>query len=202
MAYISWLDFFILILAVFSVNYLILNEGAIIFSKKSYLTKWGLCILVSMLLILLHKYSPYSFIFLLALSVTGAVDIISNLIVFVKKKENHNFQVEIKELSHIVDLLVQHYQSQNDEKKVENKSQSTSTTSKSNKPAPPQKSNEGILRQRSESKEPRVIKSNRLYGLEEFIKESEGQNVILSPNLRSNLQSSRPKPKPNENNKT
>ena len=191
MAYISWLDFFILILAVFSVNYLILNEGAIIFSKKSYLTKWGLCILVSMLLILLHKYSPYSFIFLLALSVTGAVEIISNLIVFVKKKENHNFQVEIKELSDIVNLMVQNYQNQAHESIAENKSNTTSA-SKSKKTEPSKKGQEAILRTKSESKEPRVIKSNRLYGLEEFIKESEGQNVILSSNLRSNLQISKP----------
>lgn len=191
MAYISWLDFFILILAVFSVNYLILNEGAIIFSKKSYLTKWGLCILVSMLLILLHKYSPYSFIFLLALSVTGAVEIISNLIVFVIKKENHNFQVEIKELSDIVNLMVQNYQNQAHESIAENKSNTTSA-SKSKKTEPSKKGQEAILRTKSESKEPRVIKSNRLYGLEEFIKESEGQNVILSSNLRSNLQISKP----------
>mgnify|MGYP000845582065 CR=1 FL=1 len=191
MAYISWLDFFILILAVFSVNYLILNEGAIIFSKKSYLTKWGLCFLVSILLIILHIYSPYSFIFLLALSVTGAVDIISNLIVLVKKKENHNFQVEIKELSDIVNLMVQNYQNQAHESIAENKSNTTSA-SKSKKTEPSKKGQEAILRTKSESKEPRVIKSNRLYGLEEFIKESEGQNVILSSNLRSNLQISKP----------
>lgn len=191
MAHISWLDYFILILAVFSVNYLILNEGAIIFSKKSYLTKWGLCFLVSILLIILHIYSPYSFIFLLALSVTGAVDIISNLIVLVKKKENHNFQVEIKELSDIVNLMVQYYQNQAHESIAENKSNTTSA-SKSKKTEPSKKGQEAILRTKSESKEPRVIKSNRLYGLEEFIKESEGQNVILSSNLRSNLQISKP----------
>lgn len=191
MAHISWLDYFILILAVFSVNYLILNEGAIIFSKKSYLTKWGLCFLVSILLIILHIYSPYSFIFLLALSVTGAVDIISNLIVLVKKKENHNFQVEIKELSDIVNLMVQNYQNQAHESIAENKSNTTSA-SKSKKTEPSKKGQEAILRTKSESKEPRVIKSNRLYGLEEFIKESEGQNVILSSNLRSNLQISKP----------
>lgn len=191
MAHISWLDYFMLILAVFSVNYLILNEGAIIFSKKSYLTKWGLCFLVSILLIILHIYSPYSFIFLLALSVTGAVDIISNLIVLVKKKENHNFQVEIKELSDIVNLMVQNYQNQAHESIAENKSNTTSA-SKSKKTEPSKKGQEAILRTKSESKEPRVIKSNRLYGLEEFIKESEGQNVILSSNLRSNLQISKP----------
>ncbi len=191
MAHISWLNYFILILAVFSVNYLILNEGAIIFSKKSYLTKWGLCFLVSILLIILHIYSPYSFIFLLALSVTGAVDIISNLIVLVKKKENHNFQVEIKELSDIVNLMVQNYQNQAHESIAENKSNTTSA-SKSKKTEPSKKGQEAILRTKSESKEPRVIKSNRLYGLEEFIKESEGQNVILSSNLRSNLQISKP----------
>lgn len=191
MAHISWLDYFILILAVFSVNYLILNEGAIIFSKKSYLTKWGLCFLVSILLIILHIYSPYSFIFLLALSVTGAVDIISNLTVLVKKKENHNFQVEIKELSDIVNLMVQYYQNQAHESIAENKSNTTSA-SKSKKTEPSKKGQEAILRTKSESKEPRVIKSNRLYGLEEFIKESEGQNVILSSNLRSNLQISKP----------
>lgn len=191
MAHISWLDYFILILAVFSVNYLILNEGAIIFSKKSYLTKWGLCFLVSILLIILHIYSPYSFIFLLALSVTGAVDIISNLTVLVKKKENHNFQVEIKELSDIVNLMVQNYQNQAHESIAENKSNTTSA-SKSKKTEPSKKGQEAILRTKSESKEPRVIKSNRLYGLEEFIKESEGQNVILSSNLRSNLQISKP----------
>lgn len=191
MAHISWLDYFMLILAVFSVNYLILNEGAIIFSKKSYLTKWGLCFLVSILLIILHIYSPYSFIFLLALSVTGAVDIISNLTVLVKKKENHNFQVEIKELSDIVNLMVQNYQNQAHESIAENKSNTTSA-SKSKKTEPSKKGQEAILRTKSESKEPRVIKSNRLYGLEEFIKESEGQNVILSSNLRSNLQISKP----------
>lgn len=191
MAHISWLNYFILILAVFSVNYLILNEGAIIFSKKSYLTKWGLCFLVSILLIILHIYSPYSFIFLLALSVTGAVDIISNLTVLVKKKENHNFQVEIKELSDIVNLMVQNYQNQAHESIAENKSNTTSA-SKSKKTEPSKKGQEAILRTKSESKEPRVIKSNRLYGLEEFIKESEGQNVILSSNLRSNLQISKP----------
>lgn len=191
MAHISWLNYFILILAVFSVNYLILNEGAIIFSKKSYLTKWGLCFLVSILLIILHIYSPYSFIFLLALSVTGAVDIISNLIVLVKKKENHNFQVEIKELSDIVNLMVQYYQNLAHESIAENKSNTTSA-SKSKKTEPSKKGQEAILRTKSESKEPRVIKSNRLYGLEEFIKESEGQNVILSSNLRSNLQISKP----------
>lgn len=191
MAHISWLDYFILILAVFSVNYLILNEGAIIFSKKSYLTKWGLCFLVSILLIILHIYSPYSFIFLLALSVTGAVDIISNLTVLVKKKENHNFQVEIKELSDIVNLMGQYYQNQAHESIAENKSNTTSA-SKSKKTEPSKKGQEAILRTKSESKEPRVIKSNRLYGLEEFIKESEGQNVILSSNLRSNLQISKP----------
>lgn len=191
MAHISWLDYFMLILAVFSVNYLILNEGAIIFSKKSYLTKWGLCFLVSILLIILHIYSPYSFIFLLALSVTGAVDIISNLTVLVKKKENHNFQVEIKELSDIVNLMVQYYQNRAHESIAENKSNTTSA-SKSKKTEPSKKGQEAILRTKSESKEPRVIKSNRLYGLEEFIKESEGQNVILSSNLRSNLQISKP----------
>ena len=74
---INWLNYFILIMAVFSVNYLIVNEGAIIISKKPYLTKWGLCFIVSMLLILLHKNSPYSFIILLALSITGAFEIIT-----------------------------------------------------------------------------------------------------------------------------
>ena len=58
MTNINWLDYSILILAVFSVNYLVVNEGAIIISKKPYLTKWGLCFIVSMLLILLHRVFP------------------------------------------------------------------------------------------------------------------------------------------------
>jgi len=195
MTNINWLDYSILILAVFSVNYLVINEGAFIFSKKSYLTKWGLCFIVSMLLILLHKYSPYSYLFLLALSITGVVEIISNLILLIKKKVNHSLEVEIKQLPDIVDLMSQYYQNQ--QSIVESKSSSAST-SKSTKTETPKKSQDLISRTKIDSKEPKVIKSNRLYELEEFIKESEGHNIILSTNLRSNLQPS----KPTEKNKT
>lgn len=195
MTNINWLDYSILILAVFSVNYLVINEGAIIFSKKSYLSKWGLCFIVSMLLILLHKYSPYSYLFLLALSITGVVEIISNLILLIKKKVNHSLEVEIKQLPDIVDLMSQYYQNQ--QSIVESKSSSAST-SKSTKTETPKKSQDLISRTKIDSKEPKVIKSNRLYELEEFIKESEGHNIILSTNLRSNLQPS----KPTEKNKT
>lgn len=195
MTNINWLDYSILILAVFSVNYLVINEGAFIFSKKSYLTKWGLCFIVSMLLILLHKYSPYSYLFLLAISITGVVEIISNLILLIKKKVNHSLEVEIKQLPDIVDLMSQYYQNQ--QSIVESKSSSAST-SKSTKTETPKKSQDLISRTKIDSKEPKVIKSNRLYELEEFIKESEGHNIILSTNLRSNLQPS----KPTEKNKT
>lgn len=194
---INWLNYFILIMAVFSVNYLIVNEGAIIISKKPYLTKWGLCFIVSMLLILLHKYSPYSFIFLLALSITGAIEIITHVIELIKNKEKRNFEVEFKQLPDLIDYMLQYNQNQVQQKIEESKPDSASA-SKNTKTETSKKSHDTILRTKSDSKEPRVINSKRLYGLEEFIKESEGHNIILSSNLRSNLQPS----KPTEKNKT
>ncbi|MFY9177814.1 MAG: hypothetical protein WBI74_07470 [Caldicoprobacterales bacterium] len=192
MAYTNWLDLLILILAVFSVNFVIMHKVITFFSKKPYLVKWGISLIVSLLLVLLHRFLPHSFIFLLVLSITGAIEII-NLLLHYKIKENLKVEIELKQLSDIVDLIDQCYLNQNqdkEEKIIENKASSTSL-SKKNETRTSKIKEESKLPTKSESKEPKIIKSSRLYALEEFLKESEGQNVILSSNLLSNLEASK-----------
>lgn len=188
---INWLDYFILVLAGFSVNYLIINEAATFISKKSNLTKWVVCFVASFILVLLHKYSPYSFIFLLTLSLTGAVDIIIHLLMLAKKEKKLSIEVESKQLLDAVDLMINHYQNLSQKENIQNKVNPTSV-SKNTKTKTVKKSEESSLPAKSDSKEPKIIKSKRLYGLEEFLRESEGQNVVLSPSLRSNLGASKP----------
>jgi hypothetical protein len=55
---IDWLDFLVMILAAFSVNYLIINEVSIYFSKKTYLSKWALCFVFSIVVVMVKCFMP------------------------------------------------------------------------------------------------------------------------------------------------
>lgn len=193
---INWLHLLVLVLAAFSLNYLIINEVSVYFSKKSYLSKWAVCIIISTFIVLLRKYVPASFTYLLVLAVAGGVELIYTLTALMKKRKdfNHEKEEEYKKILDITDDVFEYYQSQIAAlKKGENINNSnppiinhastahgiSSETGKQNVSSPSQI--------KVTLKDTKIINSDRMYDQNEFLKESKGQNITLSPYLRSNL---------------
>ncbi|MCE5285936.1 MAG: hypothetical protein LLG02_08845 [Pelosinus sp.] len=199
---INWLHFLILILAAFSVNYLIINEGSVYFSKKSYFSKWALCFIFSTVLVLLKSYVPSSFTYLLAFAVAGGVESINTLVALMQKRKdfNHEKEEEYKKILDITDEVFEYYQNQisalkNNENVIKSNSQNSNQASAANNI----NDKTGKINEDSPSKinvsvkGTKIINSDRIYGQQEFFKESKGQNIILSPYLRSNLDNSNTK---------
>lgn len=216
---INWLHFIILIFAVFSINYLIVNEVTVYFSGKSYLTKWVICFIVSTIIILLKSYIPSSFIYVLALAVAGGVEFLNGIISFVKKRKALNYEKK-EEYKKIPDIneLIKYYQNQistlrNRKNEIignykNNKQPSTADSIKGNMiGGNPSKNNQAIVadninhkadktnsRPSSKinisAKDIKIIDSDRMYGQQEFLKETQDQEITLSPYLQSNLNSS------------
>lgn len=195
---INWLHFLILIFAAFSINYLIINEVNVYFSGKSYLSKWVLCFMFSIAVVLLKNYVPSSFTYLLALAVAGGVEFISTLVVLMKKRKDYSqVKEEYRRAPHITNEMFEYSQSQiaalkNRENEISANLQNSNQASAANSIDGKADRIDGEFPSKANTviRDTKIINSDRLYGQQEFLKESRGQKITLSPYLRSNLDNS------------
>lgn len=194
---INWLDLFILILATFSINYLVINEIGIYFSNKSYLSRWVLCFLLANGIVLLKIYLPSSFIVLLTLAITGGAEFISTLTSLIKERKDFNNEKEesYKKILDITDDVFGYYQDQitNLKNAIGNADNSEKNQKViNNNPTDSKVNSIYNSNQMSPFGNTKIINNNRAYHQDEFLKESQGQKITLSTYLRDNLNKQNP----------
>ncbi len=180
---VSWLDFFILVLTAFSIIHLTLNRLSAYFIKKTYLAKWVLCMITSALLVFFRFYIPYSILYLLAFAVVGCVELLTDLTGIKKGKINGLHKEDYIGIRSVVGDM-NNYQNRDREKnavgaqKIANeiKKQDSESTNKN--------------KEKKKPKVPNIIDSKRFYNQQEFLRESESGNIILSNFLKTNLNKS------------
>lgn len=171
MSEISWLDFFILVLTSFSIIHLTLNRLSAYFAKKTYLAKWILCMLTSGLIVLFRFYIPYSIFYLMAFAVAGCVELLTDLTGIRKVRTNDLNKEDYIGIRSVVGDMINNY---NYQKKDKEKNMAVQ------KPA----------NEKKKPKVPNIIDSKRFYNQQEFLRESESGNIILSNFLKTNLNKS------------
>ena len=185
MSEISWLDFFILVLTSFSIIHLTLNRLSAYFAKKTYLAKWILCMLTSGLIVLFRFYIPYSIFYLMAFAVAGCVELLTDLTGIRKVRTNDLNKEDYIGIRSVVGDMINNY---NYQKKDKEKNMAVQKPANEKKKQENESSNKN--KEKKKPKVPNIIDSKRFYNQQEFLRESESGNIILSNFLKTNLNKS------------
>ncbi|NLJ40991.1 MAG: hypothetical protein GX352_05195 [Clostridiales bacterium] len=194
---INWLDFLIIILASSSVYHLIISEISVYFSSKSYLSKWILRLIISIITVSVFYFIPNAYTYLLVLSCAGAIELFKSLIKLQTETITNDSKGHEKIVDSIDKVKIGNYNNtspitNSKESQRDNRKGVGNDIAEAKRNAPNAiKQNKPTISTTTKSKSPKIIRSNRTYELQEFLEESADQNILLSHTLQSNLEHSK-----------